>query len=172
MDVMEAIRRRRSIRGYLNKPIEDKKLNLILEAGRLAPSAGNRQEWRFIIVRDKSKRDRLMQAAKGQAFVGEAPVVIACCADEPTQHVMTCGQLCYPIDVAIAIDHMTLKAVEEGLGTCWVGAFYEDKVKEILNIPDNIRVVEMLAVGYPKDASLKEKDRLPLEKIVMQESWQ
>ena len=172
MDVMEAIRRRRSIRGYLNKPIEDKKLRLILEAGRLAPSAGNRQEWRFIIVRDKSKRDRLMQAAKGQAFVREAPVVIACCADEPTQHIMTCGQLCYPIDVAIAIDHMTLKAVEEGLGTCWVGAFYEDKVKEILNIPDNIRVVEMLAVGYPKDASLKEKDRLPLEKIVMYESWQ
>jgi len=171
MEVMQAIRKRKSIRAYLDKSVEDEKLELILQAARLAPSANNRQEWRFIVVRDKSKRNRLMQAAKGQSFVREAPVIIACCADDPDQHVMTCGQLCYPIDVAIAIDHMTLKAAEEGLGTCWIGAFYEDKVKEILNIPNNIHVVELLALGYPKDASSKEKNRLPLETIVMYESW-
>ena len=85
---------------------------------------------------------------------------------------MTCGQLCYPIDVAIAIDHMTLIAVEEGLGTCWIGAFFEDKVKSMLNIPDDIRVVELLTLGYPKDDSIKEKSRLALERIVKWETWE
>ena len=171
MDVMQAIRRRQSVRSYLDRPIEDEKLRLILEAGRLAPSARNRQEWRFVVVRDKLKRQELMKAAKGQSFVGEAPIIIACCADDPDKHVMTCGQLCSPLDVAIAVDHIVLKAAEEGLGTCWVGAFYEGQVKQILGIPDNIRVIELLTLGYPKDVSLKEKDRLPFERIVMYESW-
>ena len=171
MEVIEAIKKRRSVRGYLDRPIENKKLNLILESARLAPSASNRQEWRFIVVKDKSTRERLMRAAKDQSFVGEAPVVIACCADEPSNHVMTCGQLCYPIDIAIAIEHMVLKATEEGLGTCWIGAFYEDKVKEILNIPDNIWVVQMLILGYAKKGSSRKRDRVPLKKIVMYELW-
>jgi nitroreductase len=84
---------------------------------------------------------------------------------------MTCGQLCYPIDVAIAIDHMTLVAVELGLGTCWVGAFYEEQAKKILNIPEEIRVVELLALGYPKDDNVIDKERLPLKDIVFKEKW-
>lgn len=170
MDVMEAIKRRYSVRSYTEREVEKEKLKKILEAGRLAPSASNRQEWRFIVVKDKPTRQRLMRAARNQAFVGEAPVVIACCA-KTDNHAMTCGQLCYPIDVAIAIDHMTLKAVEEGLGSCWVGAFYEDRVKEILDIPKEIRVVELLTLGYPKDSPPKSKDRLSLEEIVMYERW-
>lgn len=170
MEVMEAIRKRRSIRNFKDKNVEDKKLNLLLEAARLAPSASNRQEWRFVIVKDKQTRRELMVAAKGQPFVGEAPVVIACCA-ETDNHVMTCGQLCYPIDVAIAIDHMTLKAVEEGLGSCWVGAFYEDEVKKILNTPPHIRVVELLAVGYPAHPPSGQKKRLAMEDIVRYERW-
>jgi nitroreductase len=74
--------------------------------------------------------------------------------------------------VAIAIDHMTLAAVEEDLGTCWIGAFFENKVKDILNIPDDIRVVELLTLGYPADDSAKEKSRLPLERIVKWEKWE
>ena len=170
MDVMEAIRKRCSVRSYQDRAVEMEKLEGILEAARLAPSASNRQEWRFIVVQDKNIRQRLMQAAKGQAFVGQAPVVIACCATTDN-HVMTCGQMCYPIDVAIAIEHMALKATEEGLGTCWVGAFYEDKVREILGIPQDIRVVELLALGYPAKPSSNRKDRLSIEEIVMHDRW-
>ena len=122
MDVMEAIKKRYSVRSYQDHAVETDKLGSILEAARLAPSASNRQEWRFIVVQDKNIRQRLMQAAKDQAFVGQAPVVIACCA-KTDSHVMTCGQQCYPIDVAIAIEHMALKATEEGLGTCYQLSF-------------------------------------------------
>jgi nitroreductase len=170
MDVFEAIKERKSVRAYLDKPVEEDKLIKILEAARLAPSASNRQEWRFVVVRDKKSRQQLCQAAKGQKFVEEAAVIIACCA-QTNNHVMTCGQLCYPIDVAIAIDHMTLVAVELGLGTCWVGAFYEEQAKKILNIPEEIRVVELLALGYPKDDNVIDKERLPLKDIVFKEKW-
>jgi len=171
MDVNEVIRKRKSVRRYMEKEVEQEKLMRILEAARLAPSAANKQEWRFVVVRDKEKRQKLSDAAKNQRFVAEAPIVIVCCA-ETDYHEMTCGQLCYPIDVAIAIDHMTLIAVEEGLGTCWIGAFFEDKVKSMLNIPDDIRVVELLTLGYPKDDSIKEKSRLALERIVKWETWE
>ena len=171
MNVMEAIKKRCSVRNYQDRAVETEKLESILEAARLAPSASNRQEWRFIVVRDKDIRQRLMQAAKDQAFVGQAPVVIAACA-KTDSHVMTCGQQCYPIDVAIAIEHMALKATEEGLGTCWIGAFYEDKVKEILGIPEkDIRVVALLALGYPVKLRPNPKDRLRLKEIVMYDGW-
>ena len=170
MDIMEIIKRRCSVRSYQEKPVEEEKLKGILEAARLAPSANNRQEWRFIVVQDKKKRESLMKAAKNQVFVGEAPVIIACCA-ETDNHLMTCGQLCYPIDVAIAIEHMVLKATEEGLGTCWIGAFYEEQVKDILDIPEDIRVVELLTLGYPAKPCPEHKNRLPIEKIVMYEKW-
>ncbi|MDD5496219.1 MAG: nitroreductase family protein [Candidatus Omnitrophica bacterium] len=170
MNVMEAIKKRYSVRDYDKRPVEKEKLDSILEAARLAPSASNRQEWRFVVVQDKDTRQELMKAAKNQSFVGEAPVVIACCAKHDG-HVMSCGQLCYPIDVAIAMEHMALKATEEGLGTCWVGAFYEDKVKEILKIPEDIRVVELLALGYPAKPSAPNKQRLSIKDIVMYEKW-
>jgi nitroreductase len=171
MDVKEAIRTRRSVRSYEDRPVDDAKLAAVLEAGRLAPSAKNMQESRFVVVRDAATRQKLMAAAKGQSFVGEAPVVIACCA-ETDNHVMSCGQLAYPIDVAIAVDHMTLKAVEEGLGTCWIGAFYEDKAKAALGIPEKIRVVALLTLGYPKYAEpARPKGRLALDDIVHWEKW-
>jgi nitroreductase len=171
MDVMDAIRARRSVRSYEARPVEDEKLLAVLEAGRLAPSAKNLQEWRFVVVRDAAARKKLIAAAKGQSFVGEAPVVIACCA-ETDNHVMSCGQLCYPIDVAIAVDHMTLKAAEEGLGTCWVGAFYEDKARAALGIPKEIRVVELLTLGYPKyDETGRAKTRKTMDEIVHWDKW-
>ncbi len=171
MDVYEAIRTRKSVRAYLDKDVPQEVLLRILEAARLAPSAKNLQEWRFVVVRDPRTREKLARAARNQAFVAQAPVVLACCA-ETDGHVMTCGQACYPIDVAIAIDHITLCAVAEGLGTCWIGAFFEEKVKEILGIPPHIRVVELLPLGYPKDPSPVPKRRLPLEKIVRWERWE
>jgi len=102
--------------------------------------------------------------------VEEAPVLIVACA-ETDGHVMRCGQPCYPIDVAIALDHMGLAAVELGLGTCWIGLFDEKKVKEILHIPDEIRVVELMPLGYPSDPVAINKKRLPLDRIVKYERW-
>ncbi|MBU4076492.1 MAG: nitroreductase family protein [Euryarchaeota archaeon] len=169
MDVSKAIRSRRSIRAYDPGEVEEEKLLRILESGRLSPSAGNRQERRFIVVRDARKRQLLSEAAKNQSFVAEAPVVIAACSVE-TDYVMACGQPAYPIDTAIAVDHMTLQAVEDGLGTCWIGAFDEKKVKEILNIPDNVRVVQLLALGYPSYAP-GPRPRKSLDDIVMWEKW-
>ncbi len=170
MDVAEAIRSRKSVRSYLDRPVEEEKLSAVLEAGRLAPSASNRQEWRFVIVRDLELRRKLAAIAGGQTFVGEAPIVIVACADTDG-HVMKCGQLSYPIDVAIALDHMSLAAVELGLGTCWIGLFDEKKVKELLAIPDAIRVVELMPLGYPANPAVAVKKRFPLEKIVKHERW-
>ena len=171
MTVFEAIQTRQSVRAYQDREIEEDKLQRILEAARLAPSARNRQEWRFVVVRDAATRQRLSEAAKGQKQVAQAPIVIAGCA-ETDGAVMTCGQQCYPIDVAIALEHIALQAVEEGLGTCWIGAFSEDAVKEVLGIPktDDIRVIELMPLGYPAD-SLRPKNRLAMDEIVMIDGW-
>ena len=147
MDVFSAISNRRSIRAYSDKPIEDEKLNRVLEAGRLAPSAKNRQDWKFVVVKDPEIRHKLALAARGQRFVGQAPVVLVGCGTEPT-YVMPCGQPAYSVDVSIAFSFMMLEATELGLGTCWLGAFDEEEVKKILGVPPEARVVAMMPLGY------------------------
>ena len=170
MNVYEAIATRKSVRAFQDKDVPQETLMRILQAARLAPSASNRQEWRFVVVRNPETRKKLVPAAMGQSFVGQAPVVLVCCA-ETDQHQMPCQLPCYPIDLAIAIDHITLCAVEEGLGTCWIGAFKEDLVKEALGIPETIKVVQLLPLGYLATPGTVAKDRLPIEKIVRYESW-
>jgi len=169
MVVLKVIQSRRSIRSYDSRDVEEDKLLRVLESGRLSPSAGNRQERRFIVIKDTNTRKLLSEAAGNQRFVAEAPIVIAACSVEK-EYVMSCGQLAYPIDTAIAVDHMTLQAVEEGLGTCWIGAFDEKKVKEILQIPDNVRVVSLLPIGYPSTIP-QSRPRKSLDEIVMWEKW-
>jgi len=170
MNVHEAIAARRSVRAYEDKPIEEDKLRRVLEAGRLAPSARNMQEWQFVAVRDKGLRSKLVPACKNQTFVGEAPVVIVACATQH-EHVMTCGQYAYPIDLAIAVDHMTLAAVEEGLGTCWIGAFYEDRVRRVLGIPNDVRVVTVLPMGYPAETPTP-RSRRSFDDVFLFDTWQ
>jgi nitroreductase len=171
MTVFESIQKRQSVRAYQDRDVEDASLERILEAARLAPSARNRQEWRFVVVRDPARRAALSRAAKGQQHVAQAPVVIAGCA-ETDGAVMTCGQQCYPIDLGIAIEHIALQAVEEGLGTCWIGAFEEDAAKAVLGIPPGapVRVVELITLGHPADEQ-REKTRLAMDEIVMWEQW-
>lgn len=169
MDVMTAIRERRSIRSFQDRPVEEDKLQRVLEAGRLAPSARNLQEWKFVVVRDHELRRKLVDAANGQQFVGEAPVVIAACATE-THHVMSCGLPTYQIDVAIAITNMTLQATAEGLGTCWIGAFKQDEVKKLLGIPPEVCVVELLPLGYPTHQP-SPRPRKALAQIVCYDRW-
>ncbi|PIP11906.1 MAG: nitroreductase [bacterium (Candidatus Stahlbacteria) CG23_combo_of_CG06-09_8_20_14_all_40_9] len=167
--VREAIRERCSVRSYLDKPIKDEKLTLVLDAARLAPSARNNQNWKFIVVRNKKTRERLADAAANQRFIAEAPVVIAAVSTDPS-YIMRCGVPAYAVDVAIAVDHMTLQAEELGLGTCWIGAFYQEKVKEILKIPDRYKVVALLPLGYPTHPC-GEKHRKTLEEIVSHEKF-
>jgi nitroreductase len=170
MHVTDAIKLRKSVRSYLNKQIEDEKLAAVLNAARLSPSPRNAQERRFVIVRDAGRRERIAEAAENQPHVREAPVIIAGCA-ETAGRITMCGQPAYTLDVTIALDHAALAATELGLGTCWICRFDEKKVKEILGIPEKIRVVALMLMGYATDPALVEKERLPLDTIVKHEQW-
>lgn len=169
MDVFAAISGRRSIRSYLDREVEQEKIEKILEAGRLSPSAGNRQEWKFIVVKNAETREKLAWAAGGQTFVGRAPVVLAACGTE-CEAFMPCGQLAYTVDVSIAFAYMLLQAYELGLGTCWIGAFDEYVVKEILNIPDHVRVVALSPLGYPSHP-VPQRPRKDIEQIACFETY-
>jgi nitroreductase len=169
MNVYEAINKRRSVRAYQNKPIPEDILNKILDAARLAPTAKNRQEFKLIVVKDPQTRKKLVEAANNQQFVGEAPVVIVAVGLTP-EYKMRCDIPADPVDLAIVIDHMTLAAVEEGLGTCWIGSFYQDKVREVLGIPSSYKTVELLILGYPADTP-KQKSRKSLNEIVCYEKF-
>jgi len=169
MELKKAIEERRSVRSYKEDSIPEDKLKRVLEAARLAPSASNRQPWKFIIVKDPQKRKELAEAASHQSFVGEAPIVIAAVALNTT-HIMQCGIPSYPVDLAIAVDHITLSAVDEGLGTCWIGAFSQEEVKRILKVPDPYKVVALLPLGFPADKP-GFKSRKPIEEIICYETF-
>jgi len=163
MEVFEAIKNRYSCRSYKAEPVPEKKLKKILEAARLAPSAHNEQEWKFVVVRDVKKRKEVAEAA-GQSFIEEAPVIIMAVGLDP-EHIMSSGNPAYAIDLAIAVEHMALQAVEEGLGTCWIGAFDQEAVKKILKIPERYKVVALLPLGYPAGEP-RPKSRKKLEEII------
>jgi len=169
MTVLEAIRKRYSCRAYQNKPIEQEKLDEIFEAARLAPSAKNLQDWRFVVVTDKQTKRRLAEAANNQRFLENAGAIIIACSN--SNEVMRCGQAVGPIDVAIALEHIALQATDLGLATCWIGSFYPEKVKPIVGIPEDIAIIELMAVGYPADHQ-KEPKREPMKKIICYEKWQ
>jgi len=169
MDVAEAIEQRYSVRKYEDRPVEESKLMAVLDAGRLAPSGSNRQPWKFVVVRDAATRAKLAEACNGQTFVGTAPVVIVACGTMPDR-MMGCDVPGDPVDVAIAIDHMTLRAAELGLGTCWIGAFDQDAVRGVLGIPAPAKVIEVLPLGYPADAP-RPKSRKGLDEIICWEKW-
>ncbi len=169
MDLFDVVSQRRSVRSYEDREVEEDKLAQVLEAARLAPSAGNRQEWRFVVVRDPELRAGLMAAARNQQFVGDAPVVIAACAPEH-QYVMSCGHPSFLIDVSIALEHIALAARALGLGTCWVGAFEQRLVRDVLDIPDSVEVVQLMALGYPTDWP-DQRDRRETDEIVCYDRW-
>ena len=149
MDVFTAIEGRRSIRKYSDKPVKEEKLQKVLEAARLSPSAKNLQEWKFIVVKEDKTRKELTEAI-GQDFVGEAPIILVCCGTEPSG-IMRGGQPRYTIDLSIATAYMMLVAYEEGLGTCWLGSYDEAAVKKVLDIPEEVRVVSITPLGYPDE---------------------
>jgi len=168
MTVLETIRKRYSCRAYQDKPIEQEKLGSIFEAARLAPSAKNLQDWRFVVVTDKETKRQLAKAANNQRFLTNAGAIIIACSN--SSEVMRCGQAVGPIDVAIALEHIALQATQLQLATCWIGSFYPEKVRPIVGIPDDIAIIELMAVGYPL-VSRKKSKREPIEKILCYERW-
>ncbi len=141
MDVLEAIQKRKSTRKYEQKEIPKATLEKLLEAARLSPSAKNIQPWHFIVVTDREKRKALSKGMFAK-FIKDTPAVIALCGNEKASPDW------YVVDVALAGENMVIAATAEGLGTCWVGSFDEAEVKQLLGVPENLRVVALLAVGY------------------------
>ena len=149
MNIYEIIEKRRSVRSFREDPIPKEILDKILEAGRLAPSAHNAQEYKFVIVENKQKRKQLARAAS-QRFIAEAPIIIVAVSLNP-DHALSSGIPAFPMDLAIALDHMSLAAVEEDLGTCWIGAFSQEEVKDVLGIPKEYKVPALMPLGVPYD---------------------
>ncbi|MBC7318248.1 nitroreductase family protein [Candidatus Bipolaricaulota bacterium] len=168
VEVFEAIRARRSVRRYQSAPVSDEVLTELLSAAVMAPSAGNAQPWRFIVVRDQRLREGLVSAAYGQSFLAEAPVVIVVCADleRARRTYRERGETLYCLqDTAAAIQNLLLAATAKGLGTCWVGAFDEGKVAELLTLSKNLRPVALIPVGKPAE-SPQARPRRPLSEVV------
>lgn len=168
MTVLEAIRKRYSCRSYQERGIERDKLDTILEAARLAPSARNLQDWRFVVVTDSETKRRVAEATSRPDDFAKAGAIIAACSN--SDYVMRCGQAVAPIDVAIALEHICLQATEMGLGTCWIGSFDPQKVRQVLGIPADVAIIELMTIGYPADSKPQPK-REPIEKIVCFEKW-
>lgn len=169
MSVLELIKTRGSIRQYTDRPILQSDLLKILEAARVAQSAANRQPWQFIVVVDKEIKDKVADAAHRpdrprQISVETAAAVIICIAD-PAISANVGSFNGFLIDLAIAIENMALTSWDLGIGSCWIGAFVEEDLKRVLNIPENLRVVSLLTLGYA-DEKPRPKNRKSLEEIV------
>ena len=169
MNVMEAIKGRTSIRQYTDKPIEPEKLKQVLEAGRLAPSANNAQNWKFLVVQDHELRQKMIPACNDQSFVGQAPAILVAIGLKP--NFMSNKQPVDTVDLSIAMSFMILEAYELGLGTCWLGAYNQDSVKKLLLIPDELSVVAVSPLGYPAFPP-SPRPRKDLEEIVCYNLYQ
>ncbi len=173
MELLEAINGRRSIRAFKTQDVEEATVMKLIEAARWAPSAGNLQPWKFVIVRKPSLKKALAKAALNQAHVEDAPVVIVVCADEKRSSMGygIRGKLLYCLqDTAAATQNILLTAHSLGLGSCWVGAFDEESAREALNIPEGVRPVAIIPVGYPAETP-RQRDRRPLTEIVHREGF-
>jgi nitroreductase len=169
MEILPEIVQRRSVRSFTSKPVEKDQLERIMEAARLAPSAKNRQEWRFVVMQKKEVRQKIMEAAFSQDYVGQAPVIVAVCTTN-IDYKMPNGQASYPIDLAIASTHIVLQAVHEGLGTCCITTFDEQDVCEILTVPFSMRVVMLILIGHA-DGIPEPTPRKTLKQITGKDHW-
>lgn len=169
MSVLDVIKERGSIRRYKRQSIPEEVMRKILEAGRLAQSAKNSQPWEFVIVKGEELKRPLSEAANNQSFVGEASTIIVCVADpENCGHVGSLDS--FLVDAAIAVENMALVSWENGIGSCWIGAYDEKKVKDLLEIPEKLRVVSLLTLGYPAEGTPPKK-RKSLDQIVHHENY-
>jgi len=184
MDTLEAIKTRRSVRKFSDRPVEPEKLQEVLEAARMAPSWSNMQCWRFVVVKDPAVKARLSELSylesyfatreykknPAQKALAEAPVVIVACA-EPSQSGNLRGQQYYLTDMGGAAENLMLAAHALGMGSVFVGVFVEEPIVELLNIPPGVRVVGLFPLGYPLEAAKGAAPRKPLDEIVFYGKW-
>jgi nitroreductase len=184
MDIIEAIITRRSIRRFSDKPVSDAILQSLFEAVRMSPSWANMQCWRFIVVKSTELREKISEMSFVEAFfapkgykanpskkgIAEAPAVIIACAD-PSQSGVLWDQPYYMTDIGIAAQTLMLSAHGMGLGTVFVGVFEEEKLKTLLGIPGDIRIVGIFPLGYPRDEKKEAPPRKKLDEIVFHEKW-
>jgi nitroreductase len=173
VELSEAIRGRRSIRAYKTGKVSQKEIAMLLEAAISAPSAGNIQPWEFIVVRKQEMKRRLAEAAWGQSIIEQVPVVVVVCADEnlSAKRYGDRGRALYCLqDTAAAIQNLLLTAYSLGLGTCWIGAFKEDRVRVAMKIPAGVKPVAIVPVGHPAVSPSPRKKR-PLTNVVHRETF-
>lgn len=162
MELLEALKTRRSIRAYTDEVVRKEMLEGVLEAARIAPSAANKQRWKFVII-EKDRVKDFVPLCKNQKFVGEASHLIVCCATDKESKWAD-------VDVAIAMDHMTLRAHGLGLGTCWIGAFNPEKVSQAINLAEEAKVVAILTLGYPAQEGTM-RDRKAMDEIISHNTY-
>ena len=172
MNFDELVSHRYSSRSYQTKPVEEDKLNLVLEAARLAPTAANRQPFQLIILNTEGRQEELRRIYNKDWFV-QAPLVICACAlpEEGWVRRRYDEKSYVEVDVSIVVDHITLQAADIGLATCWIGAFDPDAAREILQLPDEVEPIAFTPLGYPNDQP-REKRRKPLDELVRYERWE
>jgi nitroreductase len=177
MDFFQTIHQRRSIRKYTSDPIPDDHIIQMLEAARLAPSAGNYQPWKFVVVRDPKTIQQLARAARKQNFLKKAAAIIVAFADAnvylpppPREQGLLMIPPCFEIDVMIAIEHLILAATALGYGSCWVGAFNETDVKKVVSIPERMKIVALVSLGVAAENPTS-PSRKPLSEIVFHEKY-
>jgi len=164
MDFLELVEKRYSVRAYQDRPVEEAKLQKILEAARLAPTAANRQPFRLIVVSTQGRQEALRRIYSRDWFV-QAPIIIGICAVASEAWVRRDGRNYAVVDATIAMDHLILAAANLGLGTCWVAAFDEKAAREVLAIPAEWDPVAFTPLGYPAD-EWKPKKRRPLSEVL------
>ncbi|HOK56061.1 MAG TPA: nitroreductase family protein [bacterium] len=175
MEFYEVIKTRRSVRNYKKDSIPDDVLKRVLNAARIAPSGNNRQPWKFIIIKDRKIKEKMIALCDGQEFVAESPVLIVACGKNiHYNRGRWMGDYSVIVDVAIAVDHLTLAARAEGLGTCWIGSFDNEGIKKFLGIPEDVNVVALTPLGYPENPNVfkETKNRKSLEEIICYDKWE
>jgi nitroreductase len=170
MDLIPVIQQRFSAHAFLADPVSPEAMERILEAGRRAPSAKNRQPWRFVVIQQEALRRKVQDAAYNEPWVGQAPAVIAVCSTN-IDYRMPNGQLAYPIDLSFAAAYMELQAFHEGLACCINTTFQEEEIRELLTVPYSMRVVVLLVIGHPAEKRTGDPNRLPKGRIVSYEHW-
>jgi nitroreductase len=173
MEFYDVIKTRRSVRRFLKRAVPEDALERVLEAARMAPSGGDRQPWRFVVVKEEQKKKRIARACYSQDFIAEAPAVLVCCAIKCSSGYEPWHDEAGRRDTVIATDHLILAARNEGLGTCWVGAVHDKQVKKIVNVPDDVDVVMVVPIGYPasKTAFREPTGRKKLKEICFFEEY-
>lgn len=169
MEFSELIRKRYSVRAYKPDAVDDDRLQQVLEAARLAPTAANRQAIQFIVIRTAGREAELTRIYEADWFV-QPPIVICACGIPGENWVRRDGKNYNDADVAIAMDHLILAATDLGLGTCWIGAFNATVAREMLHLPDGVEPIAFTPLGYPADEPGPKK-RKALSELVRYERW-